>query len=182
MHRIFSGNGQLPMPSIRKSASEQAHPGARASRPHSSPHSLPHLLHPARSANTPRICFAQAYAVPAARVTGCHIVDLLSGSPRRCMRARRPRSRGASFRDGVAAKDLHRYSCLFVFIRGSSSKQIGSFTLKCPLQFGEGQSRHLGTERQAQVTRMHDVPRHGGARQVALKSPDGVGHGGARRR
>ena len=81
------------MPRIRKSASEQAHPGARASRPHWSPHSLPHLLHPARSANTPRICFAQAYAVPAARVAGCHIVDILSGSRRRCMRARRPRSR-----------------------------------------------------------------------------------------
>ena len=52
-----------------------------------------HLLHPARPANTPRLCFGRAYAVAASRVTGCHIAGILSRSLRQYMRARRPRSR-----------------------------------------------------------------------------------------
>ena len=36
---------------------------------------------------------------------------------------------GASSRDVVAAKEVHRSSCLFVFIRGSSLLTIGCFTL-----------------------------------------------------
>ena len=59
----------------------------------STSHNLPHLLHPPRPANTPRLCFAQAHAVHAIGVGGCHIEDLLSVMQRQRMRAGRPRSR-----------------------------------------------------------------------------------------
>jgi len=42
---------------------------------------------------------------------------------------KRPASNAANPQIRIAAKDVHRYSCLFVFIRGSSLKEIGSFTL-----------------------------------------------------
>ena len=37
---------------------------------------------------------------------------------------------GLSSRNVVAPEEVHRSSCLFVFIRGSSSKTIGSFFLE----------------------------------------------------
>ena len=74
---------------------DEAHPGARASRPHNSWHSLGHLLHPARPATAPRPCFGRAHAVPAGRVAGCRIAGKLSGTQRDSMRAGRPRSRVA---------------------------------------------------------------------------------------
>ena len=74
---------------------DEAHPGARASRPHNSWHSLGHLLHPARPATTPGPCFGRAHAVPAGRVAGCRIAGKLSGTQRDSMRAGRPRSRVA---------------------------------------------------------------------------------------
>ncbi len=73
----------------------EAHPGARASRPHNSWHSLGHLLHPARPATAPGPCFSRAHAVPAGGVAGCRIAGKLSGTQRDSMRAGRPRSRVA---------------------------------------------------------------------------------------
>ena len=52
---------------------DEAHPGARASRPHKSWHSLRQLLHPGRSATGPGLCFGRTHAVPAGRVAGCRI-------------------------------------------------------------------------------------------------------------
>ena len=49
---------------------EDAHPGARASRPHKSWHSLGHLLHPGRPATASGHCFGRAHGVPAGRVAG----------------------------------------------------------------------------------------------------------------
>ena len=96
---------------------EEAHPGARASRPHRSWHSLCHLLHPVRPATAPGLCFGRAHAVPPSharlrilqkaqdrqdkqdekllpgRAVGCNIAGKLSGDPRDSMRAGRPRSR-----------------------------------------------------------------------------------------
>ena len=71
----------------------EAHPGARASRPHNSWHSLVHLLHLARPAAAPGLCFGRAHAVLAGRVAGCRNAGKLSGAQRECMRAGRPRSR-----------------------------------------------------------------------------------------
>ena len=74
----------------------EAHPGARASRPHKTWRSLVHLLHPSRPATAPGLCFVRAHAVPAGRVAGCRIAGKLSGTQRECMRAGRPRSRVGS--------------------------------------------------------------------------------------
>ena len=72
---------------------EEAHPGARASRPHKSWHSCSHLLHRNQPAAAPCLCFGRAHAVPAGRAVGCNIAGKLSGNPRDSMRAGRPRSR-----------------------------------------------------------------------------------------
>ena len=82
----------------------EARPGARASRPHKSWHSLGYLLHPARPATMPGLCFGRAHAVPAGRVTGCPIAGKLSGTQRQCMRAGRPRSRVAPPPIALAAR------------------------------------------------------------------------------
>ncbi len=66
-------------------------------RPHRSWHSLGQLLHPARPATEPRLCFGRAHAVPAARVAWCRIAGKLSGTQRGSMRAGRPRSRVGLF-------------------------------------------------------------------------------------
>ena len=73
---------------------EEAHPGARASRPHKSSRSFGHLLHRNQPAAAPCLCFGRAHAVPAGRAVGCNIAGKLSGNPRDSMRAGRPRSRG----------------------------------------------------------------------------------------
>ena len=73
---------------------EQAHPGARASRPHKSSRSFGHLLHRNQPAAAPCLCFGRAHAVPAGRAVGCNIAGKLSGNRRDSMRAGRPRSRG----------------------------------------------------------------------------------------
>ena len=73
---------------------EEAHLGARASRPHKSSRSFGHLLHRNQPAAAPCLCFGRAPAVPAGRAVGCNIAGKLSGNPRDSMRARRPRSRG----------------------------------------------------------------------------------------
>ena len=73
---------------------EQAHPGARASRPHKSSRSFGHLLHRNQPAAAPCLCFGRAPAVPAGRAVGCNIAGKLSGNRRDSMRAGRPRSRG----------------------------------------------------------------------------------------
>ena len=77
---------------------EEAHPGARASRPHKSSRSLAHLLHRNQPAAAPCLCFGRAHAVPAGRAVGCNIAGKLSGNRRDSMRAGRPRSRGVSSR------------------------------------------------------------------------------------
>ena len=77
---------------------EEAHPGARASRPHKSWYSLTHLLDPDRTATTPWLCFGRAHAIPAGSVAGCRIAGKLSDNRRDSMRAGRPRSRGVSSR------------------------------------------------------------------------------------
>ena len=71
---------------------EEAHPGARASRPHKSSRSFTHLLHRNQPAAAPCLCFDRAPAVPAGRAVGCNIAGKLSGNPRDSMRAGRPRS------------------------------------------------------------------------------------------
>ena len=75
---------------------EEAHPGARASRPHKSSRSFSHLLHRNQPAAAPCLCFGRAHAVPAGRAVGCNIAGKLSGNRRDSMRAGRPRSRGVS--------------------------------------------------------------------------------------
>ena len=65
---------------------EEAHPGARASRPHKSSRSFGHLLHRNQPAAAPCLCFGRA--------VGCNIAGKLSGNRRDSMRAGRPRSRG----------------------------------------------------------------------------------------
>ncbi len=72
----------------------EAHPGARASRPHKSSRSFGHLLHRNQPAAAPCLCFGRAHAVPADRAVGCNIAGKLSGNRRDSMRAGRPRSRG----------------------------------------------------------------------------------------
>ena len=72
---------------------EEAHPGARASRPHQSSRSFGHLLHRNQPAAAPCLCFGRAPAVPAGRAVGCNIAGKLSGNRRDSMRAGRPRSR-----------------------------------------------------------------------------------------
>ena len=72
---------------------EEAHPGARASRPHKSSRSFGHLLHRNQPAAAPCLCFGRAPAVPAGRAVGCNIAGKLSGNRRDSMRAGRPRSR-----------------------------------------------------------------------------------------
>ncbi|MCY3774970.1 MAG: hypothetical protein OXH11_03220, partial [Candidatus Aminicenantes bacterium] len=52
---------------------EAAHPGARASRPHTSWHSHGQLLNPGRPATAPGRCFGRAYAVSAGKVAGRRI-------------------------------------------------------------------------------------------------------------
>ena len=64
----------------------EAHPGARASRPHKSSRSFSHLLHRNQPAAAPCLCFGRA--------VGCTIAGKLSGNRRDSMRAGRPRSRG----------------------------------------------------------------------------------------
>ena len=73
---------------------EEAHPGARASRPHRSSRGFGHLLHRNQPAAAPCLCFGRAHAVPAGRAVGCNIAGKLSGNRRDSMRAGRPRSRG----------------------------------------------------------------------------------------
>ena len=73
---------------------EEAHPGARASRPHKSSRSFGHLLHRNQPAAAPCLCFGRAHAVLADRAVGCNIAGKLSGNRRDSMRAGRPRSRG----------------------------------------------------------------------------------------
>ena len=73
---------------------EEAHPGARASRPHKSSRSFSHLLHRNQPAAAPCLCFGRAHAVLAGRAVGCNIAGKLSGNRRDSMRAGRPRSRG----------------------------------------------------------------------------------------
>ena len=77
---------------------EEAHPGARASRPHKSSRSFSHLLHRNQPAAAPCLCFGRAHAVPAGRAVGCNIAGKLSGNRRDSMRAGRPRSRVVSSR------------------------------------------------------------------------------------
>ena len=73
---------------------EEAHPGARASRPHKSSRSFGHLLHRNQPAAAPCLYFGRAHAVPAGRAVGCNIAGKLSGNRRDSMRAGRPRSQG----------------------------------------------------------------------------------------
>ena len=58
----------------------EAHPGARASRPHRFRHSLGHLLDLDGPATAPGLCFGRAHAVPDGTVVGCHIAGKLSGT------------------------------------------------------------------------------------------------------
>ena len=49
---------------------DEAHPGARASRPRKSWPSLAYLLDLGRAARKPRLCFDRAHAVPTGRKGG----------------------------------------------------------------------------------------------------------------
>ena len=69
---------------------------------------LAHFLHPARPAKTPGLCFGRAHAVPVGTVAGCRIAGKLSGTQRECMRAGRPRSRGAPPRKILAPQGGRR--------------------------------------------------------------------------
>ena len=84
---------------------EEAHPGARASRPHKSSRSFGHLLHRNQPAAAPCLCFGRAHAVPAGRAVGCNIAGKLSGNRRDSMRAGRPRSRVGRPDGEVAGKN-----------------------------------------------------------------------------
>ena len=72
---------------------EEAHLGARASRPHKAWRSFGHLLHRNQPAAAPCLCFGRA--------VGCNIAGKLSGTQRERMRAGRPRSRGCRPVDAV---------------------------------------------------------------------------------
>ncbi len=71
----------------------------------------------------------QKMSVPRRRCRSIQVAEM-GGAVPGMVRAERPRSRGASSLDVVAPKEVHRYSCLFVFIRGSSLKTIASFFLE----------------------------------------------------
>ena len=62
--------------------SEEAHPGARASRPHKSSRSFSHLLHRNQPAAAPCLCFGRAHAVPAGRAVGCNIAGKTERQPK----------------------------------------------------------------------------------------------------
>ena len=85
---------------------EEAHPGARASRPHQAWHSLDHLPHLDQPGTAPWLSFGLADAVLAHRVAACSIALKLSGNRRDSMRAGRPRSRGC--RPGGAVGSVWR--------------------------------------------------------------------------
>ena len=96
-------------------SSEEAHPGARASRPHKSSRSFSHLLHRNQPATAPCLCFGRAHAVPAHRVAACSIALKLSGgqsagcgrdarAPRRC---RPGRAVGGVWRATSQKADVH---------------------------------------------------------------------------
>ena len=70
-------------------------PGSAGVPPAQQRQGLTHLLDLARPATASGPCFGQAHAVRAGRVFGCPIAGKLSGAQRECMRAGRPRSRGA---------------------------------------------------------------------------------------
>ena len=89
---------------------EEAHPGARASRPHKSSRSFGHLLHRNQPAAAPCLCFGRAHAVPAGRAVGCNIAGKLSGNRRDSMRAGRPRSRGCRPDGKGRRKNRFRFS------------------------------------------------------------------------
>ena len=87
------GNAPAVLPLGATLSWDEAHLGARASRPHKSWQSLGQLLHPRRPAPAPGRCFGRARGVPAGRVAGCRIAGKPSGTQRDSMRAGRPRSR-----------------------------------------------------------------------------------------
>ena len=84
---------------------EEAHPGARASRPHNTGRASPISSTPDRPAKTPGLCFSRAHAVPAGTVAGCAIAGKLSDNPKQRMRAGRPRSRVGRFRHDCPSRE-----------------------------------------------------------------------------
>ena len=91
---LIEGTSAAPPAEGAQRTARDAHPERGRLARICSRHSLAlNLLHPGRPASMPRLCFGRARAVPAGGVGGCYVVGILSESLRRCMRARRPRSR-----------------------------------------------------------------------------------------
>ena len=106
-----------------------APPGARASRPHPLrwvAARFPRDAAPGHPAAGNPMGSAEAESWRGCRSS--RVEEMGEALPVLCGRdARAPG--GASSRDGVAAKQVHRSSCSFVFIRGSSLLTMGCFTL-----------------------------------------------------
>ena len=116
-------------PSRSKSVWKEGPPGARASRPHALPFGAAQFPWNGAPGHPPRENgMGPAVADSWRRCRSSPVEELGEALPVWCGRdARAPG--GASSHNVVAPKEVHRSSCLFVFIRGSSSKTIGCFSL-----------------------------------------------------
>ena len=89
--------------------------------------------------------FGQAHGVTAGRVAGCYTAGKLSGTLRRCMRAGRPRSRGAaSSWDSASAKPmaLHRQGGGVLHRREAERQATGVHAGGTPALPGGASSHH----------------------------------------
>ena len=136
---------------------EEAHPGARASRPHKSSRSFSHLLHRNQPAAAPCLCFGRAHAVPAGRAVGCNIAGKLSGNRRDSMRAGRPRSRGC--RPDGEVGGIRRATSLKAGLSPLGNSRLPASRAPAPRDWADPSRRTInGTS----MHRMHRIIRTGG--------------------
>ena len=136
---------------------EEAHPGARASRPHKSSRSFGHLLHRNQPAAAPCLCFGRAHAVPAGRAVGCNIAGKLSGNRRDSMRAGRPRSRGC--RPDGEVGGIRRATSLKAGLSPLGNSRLPASRAPAPRDWADPSRRTInGTS----MHRMHRIIRTGG--------------------
>ena len=136
---------------------EEAHPGARASRPHKSSRSFGHLLHRNQPAAAPCLCFGRAHAVPAGRAVGCNIAGKLSGNRRDSMRAGRPRSRGC--RPDGEVEGIRRATSLKAGLSPLGNSRLPASRAPAPRDWADPSRRTInGTS----MHRMHRIIRTGG--------------------
>ena len=136
---------------------EEAHPGARASRPHKSSRSFSHLLHRNQPAAAPCLCFGRAHAVPAGRAVGCNIAGKLSGNRRDSMRAGRPRSRGC--RPDGEVEGIRRATSLKAGLSPLGNSRLPASRAPAPRDWADPSRRTInGTS----MHRMHRIIRTGG--------------------